>query len=89
VSQHRDLEAELKKLIVEVLALEHVTAEEIETDAPLFVEGLGLDSLDALEISMELEERYGVHFDEDPDKNQAIFENIGTIAAFVAANRTH
>ena len=37
---------------------------------------------------MELEERYGVQFDEDPDKNQAIFENIGTIAAFVAANRS-
>lgn len=88
MSQHPELEAELKKLIVEVLALEHVKPEDIGSGDPLFVEGLGLDSLDALEISMELEERYGVQFDEDPDKNQAIFENIGTIAAFVAANRS-
>ena len=60
---------------------------EIETDAPLFVEGLGLDSIDALEIAMVLEEHYGVVLDDDPDKNREIFESVRSLAAFVAEHR--
>ena len=74
-------------MIVETLSLEEVTALEIETDAPLFVEGLGLDSIDALELAMVMEERYGVTLDDDPDKNRAIFESVRTLAAFVSENR--
>jgi acyl carrier protein len=77
---------ELKKLIVDTLSLE-VAASEIETEAPLFVEGLGLDSIDALELAMVLEERYGVTLDDDPDRNREIFESVRSLAAFVSENR--
>ena len=78
---------ELKELIVDTLVLEDVTASDIETDAPLFGEGLGLDSIDALEIAMVLEERYGVTLDDDPEKNQMIFESVRSLTAFVTENR--
>lgn len=82
------LELEIKKLIVESLALEDVAPEEIETEAPLFVEGLGLDSIDALELAMALEERFGVQIGEDPDENRAIFASVASLAAFVAGSRS-
>ena len=82
-----DLHDDLKKLIVDTLVLEAVTAGEIEDDAPLFVEGLGLDSIDALEIAMVLEEQYGVVLDDDPDKNREVFESVRSLAAFVAEHR--
>ena len=78
---------ELKILIVETLSLEEITPSEIDTDAPLFVEGLGLDSIDALELAMVLEERYGVTLDDDPDKNREIFASVKSLAAFVSENR--
>ena len=87
MSEPESLHAELKKLIVETLALEDTTPDEIETDAPLFGEGLGLDSIDALEIAMVLEERYGVTLDDDPESNQRIFDSIRSLAAFVAESR--
>ncbi len=85
--EHESLHAELKKLVVETLALEDTTPDEIETDAPLFGEGLGLDSIDALEIAMVLEERYGVALDDDPESNQRIFESVRSLTAFVAESR--
>ena len=88
MTELRDLEEELKKLIVECLALEDVSPQDIGTDEQLFVEGLGLDSIDALELSMEMEERYGVEFDEDPDQNREIFQSVKTLAAFVLASRS-
>jgi acyl carrier protein len=78
-----DIHAELKKLIVETLALEDVTPDEIDTQAPLFVEGLGLDSIDALEIAMVLEERYGVTLEDDPETNERIFQSIESLGEFV------
>jgi len=81
------LHDELKKLIVETLALEGVTPSQIETDAPLFVEGLGLDSIDALELAMILEERFGVTLDDDPERNRQIFESVKSLAAFISENR--
>jgi acyl carrier protein len=87
VAEDGSLEAELKKLIVETLALEDTAFDEIETDAPLFGEGLGLDSIDALEIAMVLEERYGVTLEEDPEANQRVFESVRSLAAFVAESR--
>jgi acyl carrier protein len=82
------LEAEIKALIVEALALEDVKPEEIETEAPLFVEGLGLDSIDALELAMALEERYGVKIGDDPEENRKIFASVRALAAFVSENRS-
>ncbi len=81
------LEAELKKLIVEALVLEDIAPDEIETDAPLFVEGLGLDSIDALELAMALEERYGVKIEDDPETNRQIFASVKSLADFVTAQR--
>lgn len=81
------LHNELKDLIVETLQLEDVTAAEIETDAPLFNDGLGLDSIDSLEIAMVLEERYGAVLADDPDVNREIFQNVRSLGKFVTENR--
>jgi len=82
------VESEIKELIVEALMLEDVSPGDIDTEAPLFVEGLGLDSIDALEIAIALEERYGVRVEEDPEKNQELFSSVRSLAAFVSENRT-
>ena len=87
MSEQDALHDELKELIIETLALEDITASEIETDAALFVEGLGLDSIDSLELAMVLEERYGVTLDDDPEANQAIFQSVRSLGEFVAGNR--
>jgi acyl carrier protein len=81
------LEGDLKTMIVEALVLEDIAPDDIDSEAPLFVEGLGLDSIDALELAMVLEERYGVKLDEDPDANRAHFASVRSLASFVAANR--
>ena len=83
-----DLELEIKQLIIKSLMLEDVTPEDIETEAPLFNEGLGLDSIDALDLAMTLEERYGVRGSEDSLVNRRRFASVRTLAAFVAAERT-
>ena len=83
------LEAELKRLIVEALVLEDIAPEEIESEAPLFVEGLGLDSIDALELAMALEERFGVKIEDDPDENRRIFASVRSLAEFVNAQLTN
>lgn len=85
---HEDIELELKKLIVEALVLEDLSPESIDSMAPLFIDGLGLDSLDALEISLVIEERYGVRLGEDADQNREIFESVRSLANFVTDNRT-
>ena len=81
------LEQEIKELIIEALVLEDLTPDEIEPVAALFVEGLGLDSIDALELAMALEEKYGVKIGEDPEENQRIFASVASLAAFVQENR--
>ena len=82
------LEEEIKRLIIEALVLEDVTPAEIDREAALFVEGLGLDSIDALELAMALEERYGVKIGDDPDENRRIFASVRALAAFVSENRS-
>ena len=81
------LEAEIKQLIIEVLALEDVAAADIDSDAPLFKEGLGLDSIDALDLELAIEERYGVRGSQDPDENVRRFASVKNLAAFVSASR--
>jgi acyl carrier protein len=87
VASAEGLESEIKELIVETLFLEDLSPEEIETEAPLFVEGLGLDSIDALELAMALEERYGVTIDDDPERNRRIFASVKNLAEFVREGR--
>jgi acyl carrier protein len=82
------LENEIKQLIIDTLMLEDVTASEIDPEAPLFIEGLGLDSIDALELAMALQERYGVEIHDDPDENREVFASIRSLAAFVGAGRS-
>jgi acyl carrier protein len=87
LSAPQSLELELKQLIIEALALEDVSPENIESSAALFVEGLGLDSIDALELAMALEERYGVRIGDDPELNRQIFASVQNLAAYVDEHR--
>ncbi|WP_035056708.1 phosphopantetheine-binding protein [Andreprevotia chitinilytica] len=79
---------EIKTLIIDSLNLEHVTPADIETDAPLFVEGLGLDSIDALELGVALQKRYGLSLSADSAETRQHFASVATLVAFVSANRT-
>jgi acyl carrier protein len=81
------LEHELKELIVESLMLEDVKPAEIESSAPLFVEGLGLDSIDALELAMAIEKRFGVKFQPDDDRNREIFSSVRSLAQYIDQTR--
>jgi acyl carrier protein len=87
MSAHPELVEDLKRLIIEALLLEDVSPEKIGTNDPLFGEGLGLDSIDALELAMALEERYGVKIEDDPDENRRIFASVRSLADFVNAQR--
>ena len=78
---------ELKKQIIEVLNLEDVTPEDIDNDAPLFGEGLGLDSIDALELIVLIEKNYGIKL-KDPAAGKEIFKSINVMADYMAKNRT-
>jgi len=76
---------ELASLIVESLNLEGVDANEIDLGAPIFGEGLGLDSLDMLEISLVIQQRYGVRLKADDPQNEAIFSSLDSLAAHIGA----
>lgn len=76
----------LKLEIIEVLNLEDVGPDEIETKAPLFGDGLGLDSIDALELIVLLEKSYGIKID-DPKKGKDVFFSVQTMAEFIERNR--
>jgi acyl carrier protein len=77
-----DLVMELKKLIIHTLKLEDITPEDIEDDAPLFGEGLGLDSIDALELVVALEKTYSV-FIPDSEVGKKVFRSVNALAEFV------
>ena len=83
-----ELQEELKHKIIEAVNLEEVTPEEIDSDASLFGdEGLGLDSIDALELIVLLEKNYGIKV-KDPKEGKDIFKRVKVMADYVAANRT-
>ena len=83
----QNLREELKHKIIEVLNLEDVSAEEIKDNDPLFGGGLGLDSIDALELIVLLDKDYGIKL-ADPKKGKEIFESIDTMAKYIQENRT-
>ncbi len=86
---HADtLADELKALIIETLNLEDTTPEDIARDQPLFVEGLGLDSIDALELGVALQKRYGVQFAPDEENTRQHFRSIDSLCALVTDRRT-
>lgn len=75
---------ELKQLIITTLDLEDMTPADIDEDAPLFVEGLGLDSIDALELGVALQKRYGVKLDAESSETRKYFANVRSLAELVA-----
>jgi acyl carrier protein len=87
VSSTLSLEAEVARLIVEALHLE-VGPEEIAPEAPLFGEGLGLDSIDALEIALAISRRYGFQLRSDDERNHRIFASLRALAGHIEKHRT-
>lgn len=80
--------AELKQKVIEVLNLEELSAEEINENTPLFgADGLGLDSIDALELIVLLDKEYGIRLS-DPKQGKEIFYSIATMAEYIQKNRT-
>ena len=77
-----DLKDKLKKEIIEVLNLEDVKPEDIDNEAPLFGDGLGLDSIDALELIVLLEKNYGIKI-EDPKDGRKVFYSVNTMSEFI------
>jgi acyl carrier protein len=82
-----DLERELKELIVSSLGLEDVTPDDIQSDEPLFGEGLGLDSIDGLELGMAIRKKYGVKPQGSKEAIRAIFATVTSIASFIASQK--
>ena len=80
-------ELELAELIVTSLNLEGVTPSEIDPEAPLFKTGLGLDSIDALELALEISKRYGFQLRSDDENNIRIFSSLRSLAAHIEQNR--
>ena len=78
---------ELKKEIIEVLNLEGMTPADIDENAPLFVEGLGLDSIDALELIVLMEKNYGIKL-QNASEGKEIFKSVKVMAEYINAHRT-
>lgn len=80
-------ERELAELIVTALNLEDVAPEDIDPEAPLFKTGLGLDSIDALELALEISKRYGFQLRSDDENNVRIFSSLRSLAQHIAHHR--
>jgi acyl carrier protein len=78
----------LANMIIEVLNLEDMTASDIEPDAALFDGGLGLDSIDALEIAVAIAQKYGVHLKAEDEKTQSIFSTLRSLSNYVLEHGT-
>jgi acyl carrier protein len=83
-----ELEHEIKLLVIESLGLEDITADDIESQAPLFGEGLNLDSIDALELGLALKNKYKVKLEENMELAREHFYSIASLARFVTAQTT-
>ncbi len=81
------LQQEIKELIVSALGLEDIKPEDIETDAPLFVDGLGLDSIDALELGLAIKKKYGITMSAESAENKKHFASVSALAEFIATNK--
>lgn len=77
---------ELKEEIIEILNLEGMTPDDIDNELPLFGDGLGLDSIDALELIVLMEKNYGIKI-EDPNKGREIFKSINSMATYISENK--
>lgn len=82
-----DLERDIARLIIDTLALDHVGVDDIAADQPLFGQGLGLDSVDALELALALQNRYGLKIASDSRDARRHFETVSSLALYVHASR--
>lgn len=82
------LHSELKDLIIDALQLEDISPEDIKTDAALFGDGLGLDSIDALELGIALQKKYGVVFEENAKDNHVHFASVAALANYIEKNKS-
>lgn len=85
--QLQQLEDEIKQLIIDAAGLEDVAPADIDAEAPLFVDGLGLDSIDALEIGLALHKRYGIKLSADSEDTRRHFASVRTLAQLLAAQK--
>jgi len=81
------LEQELKALIIDVLDLEDITVDDINAEEPLFVDGLGLDSIDALELGVAIQKRYGIKIEAEGEQTKELFASVKNLADFIAKNK--
>jgi acyl carrier protein len=82
-----NLERELKELIVQSLELSDVSADDIDSEAPLFGEGLGLDSIDALELAVALNKSFSVNLRSDDEETKQVFASVRNLAAYIERQR--
>ncbi|MCD9518080.1 phosphopantetheine-binding protein [Photobacterium phosphoreum] len=81
------LHTELKTLIIDVLNLEDIGVEDIDTDAPLFNDGLGLDSIDALELGLAIKKTYNIVIDADDTNTRQHFASVANLANYISQNK--
>jgi acyl carrier protein len=84
----QQLEEEVKQVVIDALQLEDMTPSDINSDAPLFVSGLGLDSIDALELGVALQKRYGISLSADSEETRRHFASVRALAAMISSYRT-
>ena len=85
--QQDSIETRLRHLIVGALMLEDIRPDDIEVEAPLFVEGLGLDSIDALELAIAIHQEFGVKTTQGDERNREIFHSVKSLAEFIRAEQ--
>jgi len=82
-----EFQKEMAALIIEAVNLEDVSEDDIDPQAPLFGDGLGLDSIDALELALAVSQNYGVQIKSDDQQNQKIFSSLAALTEFVQSNK--
>ena len=83
------LEQELKELIISSLGLEDISAGDIDSNQPLFVEGLGLDSIDALELGLAIKKKYGITMPAESEENKQHFACVSALADFIMSRKAN
>ena len=82
-----DLVNEIKQMIIDVLVLEDMSIDDIDENAPLFGEGLGLDSIDALELGVALKKRYNIHLNAESEQNKQYFRSVSSLVELIEAQQ--
>lgn len=81
-----DLKTKIKKLIIESLDLEDITIDDIEDSEPLFIDGLGLDSIDALELGLAIKKEFDIKIDANSEETKQHFASVDALASFIEQN---